>query len=188
MPHHHHDPEPPQDEQMTQTPSSPAAEHATPDSAITEGWRRPAARVFYSATAAGAADYARALVPVVAEDDLEDGTYIAQARHLRAWALEVLAAAVLAERTRGATWRQVAAALGYDVDAVRARWEPVEQAWLAGEDVEIDGLTLRGLTEPPASRADARKIAERLDTWCARYSAIDNARGRRAVSDALDGL
>jgi hypothetical protein len=183
--HHHHDPEPPQDEQMTQTPS-PAADSAAPGASISEGWRRPAARVFYSATAAGAADYARALVPVVAEDDMETGTYIAQARHLRAWALEVLGAAVLAERSRGATWTQVAAALGYDVDAVRARWEPVEQAWLAGEDVEIDGLTLRALTEPPASRADARKVAERLDAWCARYSAIDNARGRRAVSDDLD--
>lgn len=131
------------------------------------GWRRAAARVYYAQVAAATSDYARALVPVVGKDDMIPGSYIQQSRQLRKWALEVQAAAVLVERTRGATWRQIASAFGYETEWVRARWEHVVQAWYDNQPVEVDGLLIDWLIPPPTNDAEARKAAEQIDLWCA---------------------
>lgn len=168
---------------MTTTPSSPER-----PAHMGEPWRRPASRVHFSTAAASASDYARALVPVIADDQATPGEFVQRARRLRVWAMEVMTAAVLAERAHGATWQQVAAAFGYETEFVRARWEPVERAWLQGRRPDLDGLDV-GSLDPPLSDADARKAAEQLDQWCERQGAPHGAadRGREPVSRLYDG-
>jgi hypothetical protein len=129
-------------------------------------WRRLLARVYYGQAAAGASDYARALVPTRGEEHMRPGEFIQQARRFNLWAHEVMQSAVLLERAYGASWAQVAAAFGYTEDYVKARWEPIEQAWLDGSVAELaEGLTVESLVEPPSTRGEALKIAEQLDQW-----------------------
>jgi len=49
-----------------------------------------------------------------------------RARELRAKGLETLTAAVLLERAEGASWSDIAHALGMDEAMVRHRWEQFE--------------------------------------------------------------
>lgn len=173
---------------MTTTPEEGASEDPTMPTSHTTSrrlrgtWRRMLARVYFGQAAAGASDYARALVPTIGESHARPGEYVQEARRLQVWVLEVMTAAVLVERANGASWAQVAAAFGYDEDFVRGRWAPVEQAWLDGENVQLgDELVIDSFIDAPTSHAEATKAAELLDMWVRR----ENPSHARPFTDGL---
>lgn len=151
-------------------------------------WRRLIARVYFGQAAAGASDYARALVPTHGEEHMRPGEFILQARRFALWSHEVTQSAVLLERANGATWAQIAAAFGYEEEFVKARWAPVERAWLEGSSTSelAEGITVESLVEAPTGRAEAIKLAEKLDAWVKQVAETEP--NTRPVSDGLPDL
>lgn len=63
------------------------------------------------------------------------GSLIHAARLIRADSIDVVTYAVLAERAAGASWTEVAKALGLDERFVREHYEAVEAQWNSGGGV-----------------------------------------------------
>ena len=128
-------------------------------------------RVAFAEQAAQVSDYTRALVPEgIGEEDSRPGEYIVFARRARAHVNELLQRAVMLERARGASWEQIAAALGHPVDWVRETYEPAYERWLVEGGApwqleEVDGLRVDSQPPPPSNPRQARP---RLRRWGAR--------------------
>lgn len=63
------------------------------------------------------------------------GSLIRAARQVRADSIDVVTYAVLAERSAGSTWTEIAHALGLEERFVREHYEPIEAQWRDGEGV-----------------------------------------------------
>lgn len=152
------------------------------------------ARLSYALAAADISDYAAAVVPTSGDKLATPGSFITQARRARTMALDLLVRAVMLERARGNSWKQIAHAYGQSEEWVKARYGPVEAEWLQllnggpVEDFEtIDMATL--IKDLPISDDEIHDTAARLDEWC------DQRRDRntptqpalRLVSDGLAG-
>jgi len=86
----------------------------------------PARRADYERVTSEVAAYANALATDAGKKS-EPGERLLRVRELRTKGLEALTAAVLLERAEGASWSNIARALGMDESFVRARWEDFER-------------------------------------------------------------
>jgi hypothetical protein len=94
------------------------------------------------------------------------GERIRNARRLRLLAMSVLDRAVLTELADGASWDEVAFALGLDVAEAQRRYVPVWEQWQEGDDDFDFGDFSVGLS----GDLDLAGTAEALDSWWQRHS------------------
>lgn len=124
------------------------------------------ARVALAVALRDTADLARGLVGDVSTP-MVTGELIRKARRVRRDALAVVDRAVLVELANGASWAEVADAVGLDVeDALRVYGDTLE-AWLAAEQDALDdgdqGVGLIGDQDLPGT-------AHSLDQWWRRHA------------------
>lgn len=103
-----------------------------------------------------AVEYALQLIPTEGDGQLRPGEMIRAVRQLRALDLTPLQLAVAWEIAGGATWAEVAAALGLTEDDARGRYQESSGRWLANEPVPPgpvlpDGTQPSGLPPTPAN-------------------------------------
>lgn len=72
------------------------------------------------------------------------GSLIRESRRLRLDVLDTVTYAVLTERAQGASWEDVAEALGETVEFTMAHYGPIEHRWKRGQ-----GIMPWGEGEPP---------------------------------------
>lgn len=155
--------------------------------------KHAAARLGYALAAAEISDYAAAVVPTSGDERMLPGEAITQARRARTMAMEMLVRAVLLERAKGRSWKQIAHAHGYSEQWVRDQYEPVERDWLARLDgappAEAESIEMVHLLQDvPVTEAEIREAAAKLDAWCdRRRDENDPNPTLRLVSDGLAG-
>ena len=93
--------------------------------------------------------------------DAEPGAFIREARDLLEHAQEVMAAAVVTERERGASWSEVGEAFGGIArQTAQERWRDVMALWAVSDRTHRGGS--------PVFRLHGLALAEELDAWYAR--------------------
>ena len=168
------------------TPSSDRSRQERP---LTE---HAAARLGYALAASGISDYTAAVVPTTGDNLATPGEFITQARRARAMAMDLLVRAVLLERARGHSWKQIAHAYGQPEEWVKSTYEPVEREWLMwlqGDSIDsFETIEMPAIArDVPASKEDIIRTAERLDEWCDRRQDQAAPPNLRLVSDGLAG-
>lgn len=145
------------------------------------------ARLAYAVASREVADYARGLVGDTATPMLP-GERIRAARRLRVLALSVLDRAVLVELAAGASWANVADALGLPEAEVRRRYQETAARWVSGQspdeadlDLSIYGDFSTGLHPD----SDPEGMAAALDAWYLRHSEPWDERADGPVTRAL---
>ncbi|WP_431959424.1 hypothetical protein [Actinacidiphila sp. bgisy160] len=124
---------------------------------------RPADRALVAAAVSAweISDYARALVGAAGMPQSVE-TRIQAARQLRVLTLELLDRTVLAEVLGGASWEEVAAALGLTPETTQSRYEETARVWARPEAAT---WTAPG----EAGDRDVEGTAAALDAWYARH-------------------
>ncbi|SFO35688.1 hypothetical protein SAMN05216207_10474 [Pseudonocardia ammonioxydans] len=128
-----------------------------------------------------ASDWARDLVPVGPRPGpAYRGALLADAAELLAKAQEVVTAAMLVERDDGASWSELAEAIGADVDDVRERWCAAHGSWVETTSGHVS--TDRAARDS----AYAARLAE-LDEWVQRHhDPSDPSIGPAPVSSVME--
>lgn len=125
------------------------------------------ARLALAVTGQEAADLGRGVVADVAVP-LAAGERITMTRRLRLLSIALVDRAVLVELADGASWEQVADALGVPVEEARRVYEPTWVAWSADAGFLAYDAGDRGVGMP--ADADAAGTAAALDSWCVRHA------------------
>jgi hypothetical protein len=151
----------------------PPLGHPTPDRRCALKPSTPAQRlrVAFAEAAAQVSDYTRALVTEgIGEEDSRPGEYIVFARRARAHVNELVQRAVMLERARGASWEEIAAALGHPVEWVRDEYEPAYERWLVegGAPWQLEDVEGRRVDSQPPPPSVAQTTRARLRRWAAR--------------------
>lgn len=123
------------------------------------------------------AEHARALIPTYGDSELRPGELIRAVRTLRAYDLTPLELAVAVELMDGATWAQIAAALGLPQADARARYGEKAARWAAGEPAPpgpvLPGGALPAGLPPTPDRVGWAAAAE-LEAWYQRTADPDD--------------
>lgn len=140
------------------------------------------ARLALAVASREVADLARGVVGDVSTP-MVTGERIRSARRIRLQAGVLVDRAVLAELSDGASWTDVATALGIDADLARARYEQTWAEWRAGgvdDDPDFGdfGVGLRG-------DLDLDGTARTLDQWWRRHAEPWDAADRAPVAAVL---
>ena len=147
--------------------------------------RRALARLALSTVARELSDKARHQVPSKFDEYRRIGGAVSEAACIVAGAQEVLEQAVILERERGASWREIGEACG-DVDeqTARERFGEVVDTWRQGIHRPWDPDGTPGL---PESVENPATFAADLDAWVVRHREPWDVGGddRRPVSGAL---
>jgi hypothetical protein len=114
-----------------------------------------------------AADYARGLVGDVATPH-RPGELIRAHRKLRMLTLTGLDRAVIVEYLAGATWEQLAAALGLSVQETQARYAETCELW--EQAIDPDDADYGDWTVGLRGDDDLAGTAETLDAWYRRHA------------------
>lgn len=153
-----------------------------------------AARVAYAVAAVELSEYAAAVVPTSSDSLADPGEFITQAKQGRKLALILMMRAVLLERAKGRSWKQIAHSFGYTEEWVRAEYEPIERewlAWLSGHDEPAETIAMAMLLPShnvPRTEVEIRATAAMLDEWCRQRASVqDPEPGQRLVTDGLSG-
>ena len=123
------------------------------------------ARVATAASARELADDARAQVARAADGPAVE--LVREWRRLRVEALAGLDCAVILMLLEGASWADVACALGRDEAVVRAQYLPQLHAWTSGVDAQAVPVDL---TARVRNDDDPVTTAHALDQWLARHT------------------
>jgi hypothetical protein len=133
-------------------------------------------------------------VPTSSDSLADPGETITQAKQARKLALIVMMRAVLFERAKGRSWKQLAHSFGYTEDWVRGEYEPIERewlAWLSGHNESTTTIAMAMLLPShnvPRTEHEIRATAATLDEWCRQRSSVQDPKpGQRLVSDGLSG-
>lgn len=157
-----------------------------------------AARVAFSDMAREISDFAAAMVSTNGDSHALPGEFVTQVRQLRKMHVYMMIRTVLLERARGASWPELAVAMGEDEAWVRGTYAPAERRWLAILDGRPlpDPKTLEEALELPPGNVptndeDIRKVAGELDDWCRRRAAAivsvpEERPPRRPVSEGIE--
>jgi len=131
--------------------------------------RRARARLALCQAARRLSDQARALVPTAADDHHRRGQWVGDAAGLVDRAREVLELAVVAERHRGTSWGNIAAALGISPEMAEGRFGALEREWKAAlrhPQVKAGGVV--GFQLPEGAHHPDH-YAQALDAWVLRH-------------------
>lgn len=169
---------------------SPDAQTGTATTSLTA---RARCRIALGLMARAAIEQLRSLIPTEGDAQLRPGELIRAVRRARALDLTPLEYAVVWELASGATWAQIAGALGLSEALARARYEERAGRWLANEPVPpgpvlADGSRPTGL--PPTPDGITRGHAAELEAWYLRTrdpcDRVDRTGHPRPVTAELD--
>ncbi|MFJ8162453.1 hypothetical protein ACIRBY_16195 [Streptomyces sp. NPDC096136] len=129
--------------------------------------RQALARLVLCDHAVDVADGAAALVATENDPDTGPGGRVSQANQLIELAERALASAVIYERERGASWREIAQYLGIDPSEAEGRFAANLGGWHAAFDVpyRLDETGHKRIPQLPTAAYDPAWACEHLDRW-----------------------
>lgn len=109
-------------------------------------------------------DFSRSLLPGAAQCTL-GGVVTGDAVRLAALAQRLIAAAIVLERTSGASWDQLADPLGVTAAEAREQWEPTVAHW----ETDLEAERAASLARTSLLPVDSPATAVELDDWVRRH-------------------
>jgi hypothetical protein len=144
---------------MPQTPRTElASDPLAPLTSRSRAW------VALAESARTISDFSRSLLPGAAQCTLR-GVVTGDAVRLAALAQRLLAAAIVLERTSGASWDELADPLGVTAAEAREQWEPTVTQW----ETDLEAERAASLTRTSLLPVDSPATAAELDDWVCRH-------------------
>ncbi|MCU1627910.1 MAG: hypothetical protein JWP64_2859 [Pseudonocardia sp.] len=109
-------------------------------------------------------DFSRSLLPGAAHCTL-GGVVTGDAVRLAALAQRLIAAAIVLERTSGASWDELADPLGITAAEAREQWEPTVAQW----ETDLEAERAASLARTSLLPVDSPATAVELDDWVRRH-------------------